>query len=99
MRTAPPTVPGMLTPNSIPLRPQFTARALTAGRRAPPPHTTRQPSRSIAARARLARRRHPPAPAHHPQPLALDRAQLAVQLEHEPQHALVGDEQVRPRAD
>ena len=36
MRTAPPTVPGMLTPNSMPLSPACAARADTAGRRAPP---------------------------------------------------------------
>ena len=43
MRTAPPTVPGMLTPNSIPLSPARAACADTAGRRAPPPQSMRVP--------------------------------------------------------
>ena len=47
MRTAPPTVPGMLTPNSIPVSPACAARAETAGRRAPPPQRICVPSSSI----------------------------------------------------
>ena len=41
----------MLTPNSRPDRPQPAALAAAEGRRAPPPQSTRSPSRSIAARS------------------------------------------------
>ncbi len=51
MRTAPPTVPGMLTPNSRPESPNEAARADACGRRAPPPQTRRSPSCSIRARS------------------------------------------------
>ena len=51
MRTAPPTVPGMLTPNSSPVSPQAGVFAAAEGSRAPPPQTTRFPSRSIRVRS------------------------------------------------
>ena len=50
--TAPPTVPGMLIPNSRPASPQPAALAAADGRRAPAPQTTLDPSRAIAASSR-----------------------------------------------
>src|SRR5438477_9314289 len=49
MRTAPPTVPGMLTPNSMPDRPARAARAATAGSRAAPPQRMRGAATTISA--------------------------------------------------
>ncbi len=49
--TAPPTVPGMFTPNSRPRRPARAARAAAWGSRAPPPQTRRSPLCSIVASA------------------------------------------------
>src|ERR687888_1170395 len=45
MRTAPPAVPGIAEPNSIPESPHPVARFTIAASDAPPPHTTRGPSR------------------------------------------------------
>ena len=57
MRTAPPTVPGMLTPNSMPDSPARAARAATAGRRAPrrTASAAAARSRSLPARGRASR--------------------------------------------
>ncbi len=62
MRTAPPTVPGMLTPNSMPDNPARAARAATAGRRAPPPHRMRGPSTAMAASSRSSLTTRPATP-------------------------------------
>jgi hypothetical protein len=48
IRTAPPTVPGMLIPNSRPPSPQPAAFAAADGRRTPPPASRLVPSRSSA---------------------------------------------------
>ena len=63
MRTAPPTVPGMLTPNSRPVRPACAARADTAGSRAPPPHSIRVASISILLSSLSSFRTRPRTPA------------------------------------
>ena len=51
MRTAPPTVPGMAQPNSMPVSAASVQRRTTAASEAPPPQRTSLPSISIAASA------------------------------------------------
>jgi hypothetical protein len=55
MRTAPPAVPGIAHPNSIPESPHPVARLTIAASEAPPPHVTRSPSRSMRARSPASR--------------------------------------------